>query len=66
MDKLPPLEEATFDGYKSSVTLNPDKKCAHDIVAIGNSSAQCKKCGVGYSGANIGELIELFKKHYSN
>ena len=59
--KLPPLPPESFDGEKEQHELVENLKCVHDMYYVTASDIQCRKCGVGYTGANIDLLFDLLK-----
>lgn len=61
MTRLPPIEEETFDGEKHKVEII-DKRCQHVLELVGSIEAKCSKCGAGWTGNNIRELVRLINK----
>lgn len=61
MKQLPPIEEDTFDGEKHKVEIK-EKRCQHVLELVGSIEAKCSRCGAGWTGNNIQELVRLINK----
>lgn len=63
LNKLPPLQEDAFDGEKYKAEMGTKNRCQHMgfVEFVGNSRIQCRRCGNGWEGENIGKLLALFK-----
>ena len=61
-EKLPPIEDETFDGERESITLKPRTICSHKDVNYvrDRQELQCK-CGAGWKGRNLDKLYKLLK-----
>lgn len=62
MADLPPLPNEAFDGEKYNTEIKTEK-CKHDVELINNTHIRCKKCGVGWSGPQIGRLYAELSKN---
>lgn len=62
-NKLPPMPDESFDGEKHKSEVGLKARCNHkdSVTYVGNSRIQCGRCGNGWEGPNIGELLGMFK-----
>ena len=59
---LPPLSHVDKDlkmGFSEKVEIN-HTKCDHDPQVISGNEIRCSKCGAGWTGTKIPELLQAF------
>ena len=57
---LPPLDKVDEDlnlGFSESIDVTP-KKCKHDLYLQSSTEVRCKKCGAGWQGPRVSELLK--------
>mgnify|MGYP007100082228 CR=1 FL=1 len=64
MTKLPPLLDEAFDGEKHTIEIK-ETRCSHVVNLVSSIEAKCVKCGVGWTGNNINEIVKFFNKDNS-
>lgn len=62
---LPPLHEVDEDLNKgnSFTTELSFKSCKHVLEALSSTEAHCIKCGVGWTGPNIEQLVNASRSY---
>ena len=59
-DKLPPIQEESFDGEKEKTEVKFNK-CRHKFKLISSTQIECEKCRCGFTGPNVHLLYEASK-----
>jgi len=64
-EKLPPLPDSAFDGYKESTEIKPNL-CAHkETEIISGNELRCKLCPASWNGSKIIDLQNLLTNRAS-
>lgn len=59
--KLPPLKEVDPSLPERTTTLNFNA-CHHDLYVVSGSECRCKRCGAGWTGPHIVDLVKASKR----